>query len=68
MVKQNITVLLKQECDDFCIEYGWILIDSVITNSDDAIDDVWNVFNIQKGPDRKRGKLLNNFIYENDRR
>ena len=38
----------------------------MIPNSDDAIDDVWNVYNIQKVSDRKHGRFLNRFISEYD--
>ena len=40
----------------------------MIPNSDDAIDDVWNVYNIQKVSDRKHGRFLNRFISEYDGR
>ena len=36
--------------------------DCVITNSDDAIDDIWNVYNSHRYPDRKRSKFTNKFI------
>ena len=51
--ERNITVLSKQKYDDVRIEYVDIINNSEIQNSDDAIDYVWNVYNIQKVPDRK---------------
>ena len=41
--------------------------ESVIPKSDNAIDDVWNVYNIPKGSDRRRGKFTKSFSYENER-
>ena len=32
------------------------------------IDEIWNVYNSQKFPDRKRGKFTNSFISEVDRK
>ena len=46
MVERDINILYKQEDDDIRIEYGEIINDSIITNGDDAIYDVWNVYNI----------------------
>ena len=39
-----------------------------ISNVDDAIDTVWDMYNIQKIPNRKRGKFLNRLIYEDVRK
>ena len=66
MVERNITVLSKQEYDYVRIKYEEIINASVITNSDDAIDYVWNLYYIQKVPDIKRGKFLNRMISEDD--
>ena len=43
MVERNITILSNQKYGDFWIEQGEIINASVISNGDDAIDDVWNV-------------------------
>ena len=68
MVDIIITVHSKQEYDDVRIEYIKNINASEITNSDDKIDDVWNVYNIQKYPNIKHRKFLNRFIYEDDRK
>ena len=67
VVRINITILSKQEYYDVQIEYEEIINASVITKRDDAIDDVWNIYNSQKVPNRKRGKFKNGFISEDYR-
>ena len=67
VVGENITILKKKEYDHVRIEYGEIINTYQISNSDDAIDDVLNVYKYQKFPDRKRGEFLNSLITDNDR-
>ena len=64
----NITVLSKIEYDHVRIEYGDIINAYKISNGDDAIDDVWNVYNHQKFPDKKRVNFQNSFITVDDRK
>ena len=68
MVGRNINILSKQEYDDIQIEYGKIIYASIIPKGDDAIYHAFNVFNIQKVFERKRGKFTNRFIFEDDRK
>ena len=63
MVERNITILSNQKYGDVCIEHREIIHASVISNGDDAINDVWNVYNIQKVTNRKLGISLNRLIY-----
>ena len=55
-------MILKQEYDDVRIEYGEIINTSEISNGDDAIDDVWNVYNHKKFTDRKHGTFINSLL------
>ena len=50
------------------IEYGESVNVYVIKKGDDAIDNVWNLYNSQKFTDRKRGKFTNRFISEDYRK
>ena len=68
VVERSINILSKQEYDDVWIEYVEIINSSVIPNDDDAIGDVWNLYNSQKVPYIKCGKFLNRFISEYDGR
>ena len=68
VVERSINILSKQEYDDVWIEYVEIINSSVIPNDDDAIGDVWNLYNSQKVPDRKCGKFTNRFISEDYRK
>ena len=66
MVGRSITVLLKIEYDHARTEYGEVINASEISNSDDAIYDVWNEFMKRKVPDIKRSKCQNSLITDDD--
>ena len=68
MVEKNVTIFSKQENDDFRIEYIEIMNGYIVSNNYDAIDDVWDVFNIQKVLKRKPGKFLDRLLSEDDRK
>ena len=54
MVKTNTTNISQKEYDDVRIEYVKIVHESVIQNENDVtINEVWNVYTIQKIPDPK---------------
>ena len=61
-------ITFKKKCNDIRIKYGEIVNASENSNGEDAIDDVWNVYNIQKVPDRKCGNFSKKCITEDDRR
>ena len=54
MVGRNINVPSQIEYKNFWIEYGEFINASEISNGDDAIDDVWNVYNHENVPDQMR--------------
>ena len=64
MVERNITFIQKKEYDDVRNRYVQNINASIILDGDDAIDDVWNVYNIHKVPSIKRGIFLSRFITE----
>ena len=68
MVERNVPIFSKQENDDFRIEYIEIMNGYIVSNNDDPIDDVWDVFNIQKVLKRKPGKFLDRLLSEDDRK
>ena len=54
VVKTNTTNISQKEYDDVRIEYVKIVHESVIQNENDVtINEVWNVYTIQKIPDPK---------------
>ena len=51
LVKGNKTIISQKEYDDVRIEYGKIVKEAVIPNSNYAIlNEFWNVYTIQKVP------------------
>ena len=52
MFDRNITVLSEKEYDHIRTEYREIINASEISNGDDTIDDVWNLYNHQKLSDK----------------
>ena len=66
VIGRNIIFLSEQEYDRVHAEYRKIIGASEISNSDDAIADVWNGYNPEQVPDTKCGKYQNIFLTDND--
>ena len=68
MVVRNITIIPEKEYDTVQNEYGEIINSFEISNSDDAKADVWNKYNTEQVPNKKRGKYQDSFLTDDDRK
>ena len=57
MINRNNTIIYQKEYDDVRMEYGKTVEEPVIPKVDDTIlNEVWNLYTIQKVPDPKLNK------------
>ena len=63
---RKIKVISEKEYDCVRAEYGRNINDSVFSNGDDEIADVWNEHKPKQVPDTKRGKYQNSLLTDDD--
>ena len=68
MFGRNNTILSKKNYDHVRTEYGEIIYDFEISNSDDAIPDIWNEYNYEQVPNTKSGKYQHSLLTDDNRR